>query len=231
MRYIFFPWVLLMLNNFAYAMTEAEARIVRQSVLEICRGGSLNGKDRSIEVKGQGKITTVLFKKLAEAGLSGEAKFSQAEWDGIRPLLPENYDSDAYVKCVTELTPIFLAKFSSAPTEPPFSLNIVGKWAYDDGAHYWVVRPGPSAGYAIELYTSEDRLVGNGTATVNARIVNFTLRSSNHYIGDTLYMMHGETNGRLEYKGDKLTGQTDDYDLDFLNNPASIPTLTLHRAP
>lgn len=95
-------------------MTEEEAKIVTDSVLEICRGGSLKGKDSSIRIKGEGKITTVLLKKLADAGLKGEADFSKEEWEGIRPLLPENFDAKAYIKCVTELTPIFLEKFSAS---------------------------------------------------------------------------------------------------------------------
>ena len=111
MRYILVSWLLVSLSSFAYAMTEEEAKIVRESVLEICRGGSLKGKDSSVQIKGEGKVTTVLFKKLAEAGLSGKAEFSKAEWDGIRPLLPERFDANAYVKCVTELTPKFLDKF------------------------------------------------------------------------------------------------------------------------
>lgn len=228
-KYFIIVFFLLSFSTQSYALTAEEAKIVRESVIEICRGGSLTGKSSSIQVKAEGKVTTVLFKKLAEAGLNGEAKFSKEEWEGIKPLVPETFDSNAYVKCVTELTPKFLEKFSSSQSASPTPLNIIGKWVYDDGAHYWVVRPGPSPGYKIELYTTEDKLVGEGTAVVNNGVVNFSLSSSNHYVGDIMYMMHGETNGRLEYQNNQLIGQTDDLDLEYLNNPASIPTLTLRR--
>ncbi len=97
------------------------------------------------------KVTTVLFKKLAEAGLSGEAEFSKAEWHGIRPLLPKSFDTNGYVKCATKLTPIILEKFSSKGTDPHLSTNIPGEWVYADGVQHWVVRPGTSSEHVIEL--------------------------------------------------------------------------------
>lgn len=130
--------------------------------------------------------------------------------------------------CVRELIPIFVSKLSP---DDPGPLNIIGKWVYDDGYHYWVVRPGRTGQFAIELYTSESRQVGQGTATVEANIVNFSLTAGNHYVGDTLFVMPAEINGRLEYSNNTLSGSTDAYDLEYLEDPASIPTLTLHRAP
>lgn len=230
-RSIAFCLVTLSISNLTNAMTVEENKIVRESVLELCRGGSLQGKTSSVSVKGEGKVTTVLFKKLVEAGLNGTAEFSKAEWDGIKPLLPETFDSKAYVECVKELTPKFLDKYSSTTAGYSESVNIVGKWLYPDKAHYWLVRPaGASAGFTIELYTSDDRLVGEGTATVSGRVVNFSLRSSNHFVGDVMHMMHGETNGRLEYKEDQLSGQTDRLGLENLEDTSSISTLTLFRA-
>ena len=224
--------VALTTADLASAMTAEENKIVRESVLELCRGGSLEGKTSSVLVKGEGKVTTtVLFKKLVEAGLNGTAEFSKAEWEGIKPLLPETFDSKAYVECVKVLTPQFLDKYSSAPTSYSESVNITGKWMYPDKAHYWVVRPGGSStGFTIELYTSDNRSVGDGTATVSGNIVNFSLRSTNHYVGNTLHMMHGETNGRLEYEGNQLSGQTDQLDLEYLEDPSSIDTFILFRA-
>lgn len=226
-RYIFVSFLSLTLSSFAYALTEADAKIVSESVLELCRGGSLTGHDSSVQIKGEGKVTTVLFKKLAEAGLSGEAEFSKAEWDGIRPFLPDKFDSDAYVKCVIELTPKFLDKFSSSGL--PISVNLVGKWVYENSPHYWVVRPGSSTDYSIEVYTSENDLVGEGTANVKDGIVSFTIYSGGHHIGDTYHMWPKEENGRLEYQENKLSGQTDALTLESLTDPADIVTLTLNR--
>ena len=119
-RYILVLCLLLTLASFTYAMTQEEVKIVSDSVLEICRGGSHVGKDSSIEIKGKGDAKIVVFKKLADIGLSGEAKFSKKEWNGIKPLLPESVNSTAYLKCVTDLTPIFLNKFAtSGPTPDP----------------------------------------------------------------------------------------------------------------
>ena len=119
-RYILVSCLLLTFSSFAYAMTQEEVKIVSDSVLEICRGGSHKGEDSSIEIKGEGNAKVVVFKKLANLGLSGEATFSKKEWNGIKPLLPESFDSKAYVKCVMDLTPIFLNKFAtSGPTPDP----------------------------------------------------------------------------------------------------------------
>jgi hypothetical protein len=118
-RFLLASSLLFVLNSLSYAITDNEVKIVKDSVLELCRGGTDKGNSSSILVEGKGNVTTVMFKKLADVGLSGEAKFSKDEWDGIKPLLPENFDSNAYVKCITDLTPIFLAKFSTTENKPP----------------------------------------------------------------------------------------------------------------
>ena len=94
-RYILVSCIFFLFSSFSYAMTEEEVKIVTNSVLEICRGGSLKGKGSSVQVKGEGNVTTVLLRKLADVGLRGEAKFSKEEWEGIKPLLPENFDAKA----------------------------------------------------------------------------------------------------------------------------------------
>ena len=116
-RYILISFVFFLLSSVAYAMTENEVKIVTDSVLELCRGGSLAGEDASVQIKQEGKVTTVLLKKLVDIGLDGEAEFSRKEWEGIQPLLPESLDSRAHTECVKTLTPIFLEKYSKSNSD------------------------------------------------------------------------------------------------------------------
>lgn len=236
LRNILFCLVALSIAGSTQAMTEEEIKIVKESVLELCRGGSLQGKTSSVSVKGDGAVTIVIFKKLVEAGLNGKAEFSEKEWIGIQPLLPEKFDSKAYTECVKELTPKFLDKFSSASIYLK-SVNITGKWLYPDKKHYWVVRPaGASGGFKIELYAIDlfsnkyNSLVGEGTATVSGKTVNFSLRYRDHSTSFNKYK-NGDINGQLEYKDNQLSGQTDrPNQMDWPNQDQSgIGTITLLR--
>jgi len=87
--------------------TAEQFQIVTDSILQICRGGHLKGSSSLLEIRGEGSAKAIVLKKLVEAGLEGEFKFTQAEWAGIEPLLTSSED---YSKCVTTLTPIFLQK-------------------------------------------------------------------------------------------------------------------------
>ena len=116
-RYILISCVFFSLSSVAYAMQENEANIITDSVLELCRGDSLTGKDTSVLVKRESKVTTVLLKKLVDIGLDGKAEFSRKEWADIQPLLPESLDSKAYTECVKTLTPIFLEKYSTSNSD------------------------------------------------------------------------------------------------------------------
>jgi len=112
-KLIFFTLVILVSFN-VNAFGDREAKIVTDSVLELCRGGHSKGENSSIDISGNANATTVLLKKLVEIGLDGEVIFTQSEWKGIEPLLPEKFDASVYTKCVTDLTPQFLSKFSGS---------------------------------------------------------------------------------------------------------------------
>ena len=81
---------------------------INESVIALCRGGTLEGKSSDISITGNGEIKTVLLKKVANIGLGGEFKFSEEEWEGIKPLLN---DPESYVQCVTSLAPLFVGKY------------------------------------------------------------------------------------------------------------------------
>ena len=104
--------LLFIISGTANAFGDQEAKIVRESVLELCRGGHKLRSVSSIDITGNATAKTVLFKKLVNARMDGKVSFTKTEWDGIAPLLPEKYDSSVYVKCVTDLTPVFMDKFS-----------------------------------------------------------------------------------------------------------------------
>jgi uncharacterized protein YjbI with pentapeptide repeats len=101
-----------------HALTTEQLKAVQESVLEMCRGGSLQGEQASVVVKGAGEAKVVLLKKLAELGLKGEVAFSETEWDGIKPLLPETLQHEIHVKCVITLTPMILEKLEEKGGQP-----------------------------------------------------------------------------------------------------------------
>ena len=99
--------LLIFVSNAQSQTIKNKFQLVTDSILQICRGGNIVGKSSLIEVRAEGSAKAVILKKLVEAGLEGEFKFTQAEWQGIEPLLNSSGD---YTTCVTTLTPKFLDK-------------------------------------------------------------------------------------------------------------------------
>lgn len=94
--------------SYAYSFTEKEIKIVKESVISLCKTADNN----HIKISEAVNAKTVLLKDLVEMDFGGEAEFTKTEWSAIEPLLPSKTDSSNYTKCIAEVTPIFMDKFS-----------------------------------------------------------------------------------------------------------------------
>ena len=77
---------LVILYNFfvagpTHALEMEQIAAARDTIIEMCRGGKLQGEARSYKVETQGNIKTVIIKKLVEAGIDGKATFEGRKMD------------------------------------------------------------------------------------------------------------------------------------------------------
>jgi len=124
--------ILIFLASVSHAETNQELKIVKNSVLSLCRGGDLSGSNTSILVSGTGGVTTVLLKQLADIGVEGKIEFTKNEWDGIKPLLS---NPDTYVDCIIKVTPMFLEKYLIDEKAPNMSI-ISDKLSFCNGYYF-----------------------------------------------------------------------------------------------
>lgn len=94
------------------ALTQDEVKIVSEAVLEICRGGTLEGTYRNLEITGNGSRQVIVLKKLVEFGIDGSVTFSEGEWKGIQAIIPKDWDQSSHNECVVPLTKEFISKLS-----------------------------------------------------------------------------------------------------------------------
>lgn len=97
---------------FAEGLSPEDIQKVSQSALELCRGGTDKGDYNSLSIDADGKIAVVLLKSLAELEGGGKVEFTDGEWNGIKALVPENWDQSAYNACVVPITNTFIDKLS-----------------------------------------------------------------------------------------------------------------------
>lgn len=106
--FLFFFIVLLTPFSNSYAApNEASMNEITEAVQKLCGG---KGKRSEFSVKGGGTVGASKAVSLVVAGkVTGEATFSDEEWDGVRAV---QFDSANYTACVQKLTPIFIEKFA-----------------------------------------------------------------------------------------------------------------------
>jgi hypothetical protein len=90
---------------------------VKVSVIELCRGGTVQGSAKTFEISGGGSGTVFVLKRLAELGLDVRLGFSQEEWNGIKAVVPEQWDQAAYNECVDRNFDRFLGKLDNVLRE------------------------------------------------------------------------------------------------------------------
>jgi len=83
-------------TSLATALNTGQLVYLQSAVLEMCRGGTIEGKSSKINVKASVQGQLVVIKKLLEGGADAEVEITKEEWDGIKALAnPEDYS-----KCV-----------------------------------------------------------------------------------------------------------------------------------
>lgn len=90
----------------SHALDSNQLRDLRESVLMMCRGGTLSGRNSKLEVVANAQGKLVVLKGLGEAGADAKVQLSQAEWDGIQA----NATSENYATCVTTTLELLLKK-------------------------------------------------------------------------------------------------------------------------
>lgn len=94
---------------------------ITEAVRKLC---GATGKRSEFTVKGGGSVGASKAVSLVVDGkVSGEASFTNEEWDGVRAV---QNDSAGYTSCVQKLTPIFIDKF--AAVDNTFTPQGVKKW-------------------------------------------------------------------------------------------------------
>lgn len=107
-------WVIgimsILFGSLAYALDQAQLKELRTAVLEMCRGGSIEGESSRINVVGSATGKIVVVKGLLEGGADAKVELSKEEWDGIKALAnPTDYNA-----CVTQTLAILVPALSGS---------------------------------------------------------------------------------------------------------------------
>ena len=105
---VFFAATFLAAN--AIALTQEQLTFIKESAIELCRGGTLEGEASTYRIEGGAEAKTFIIKKLIELGVEGEIELTGTEWKGIKAVIPEKWDADAWTKCVTPTLEFFARK-------------------------------------------------------------------------------------------------------------------------
>lgn len=113
----------------ANALSPETMERVKISVIELCRGGTVEGGTQSIDITGEAGATVLVLKRLADLGVSGRVEFSQSEWEGIQAAIPEHWDQSAYNECVTPNLRLFLDKLDQSEKDHSGDVKIYNQAA------------------------------------------------------------------------------------------------------
>lgn len=85
-----------------------------KGVQAVCQSPSQAGKYWNVTAAGEATANGSV--RLVTAGIAGEVTFTKGEWDGVQQVLKaqQAVDNKSFRECSIALTPLFLAKFSSA---------------------------------------------------------------------------------------------------------------------
>ncbi len=91
------------------ALTLGQLQELRTVVIEICRGGSMQGETKNMSIIATASGKVVVIKRFMEGGADAKIEFTNAEWKGIKALA----DSDGYTACVDSTLDKFIAALKS----------------------------------------------------------------------------------------------------------------------
>ena len=96
---VFLFFIVLSVN--AMALTQQEISFVKDSAIELCRGGNIKGDAKNYRIEGDAEFKTIIIKKIFEAGVGGKIELSGEEWNGIRAVIPDQWDASSWNQCDT----------------------------------------------------------------------------------------------------------------------------------
>lgn len=99
--------VLLMLSTKVFSASIEQIQKVSKEVLELCRGGSFEGRSSTLTANGEGKIEAAVLKKLVDLGVSGNFSYTDTEWKGIKAVVPSEFKHEVHSECVVTMTKFF----------------------------------------------------------------------------------------------------------------------------
>lgn len=108
----------LFIPTIAEALTIEQMNAVKDAVIELCRGGTLEGNATNYVIEGKGEIKSVIIPKLLDAGVKGQVTFSEGEWKGIQASIPKEPDQSAWNECATQITALFTEKLQNIASIP-----------------------------------------------------------------------------------------------------------------
>jgi hypothetical protein len=97
MRHIILFFMIFLISCVdAFAMDTTTLFKLRSAVIEMCRGGTIQGKTSKINATASATGTVVVIKNLLEGGGDAKAEITNEQWNGIQALI----NPTDYTKCV-----------------------------------------------------------------------------------------------------------------------------------
>ncbi len=116
------PLTLIYSTN-ATALDSSQLHKLQNAVIEMCRGGTVEGKSSTINVtaSAQGKI--IVIKNLIEGGGDAKAAITNKQWDGIKALA----NPEGYSKCVESTLNLLVPALSATSNRNNQTISVQGK--------------------------------------------------------------------------------------------------------
>ncbi|BAM88589.1 ankyrin repeat domain-containing protein [Bradyrhizobium oligotrophicum S58] len=92
----------------ASTLTSTELFKLRSAIIEMCRGGTIEGRSSKIAVEATAKGTIVVIKGLLEGGGDAKAELKKEQWSGIAALA----NPEGYSQCVQKSLDILVPSLS-----------------------------------------------------------------------------------------------------------------------
>ena len=89
----------------SYSLDPQQLQALQNAVVSMCRGGTLEGKTSSYEIKGSANGKIIVVKNVAEGGADLSFNVSNEQWEGIKA----NANSEDYTECVKSTLPMLIS--------------------------------------------------------------------------------------------------------------------------
>ena len=112
-RLVVFAAIMIAARDVA-ALTAVQSEAVKDTTIELCRGGTIEGEAKEYIMEAGAEIRTLIFKRLMDMGIEGKIKLSGETWNGIEALTIDGKD---YHKCVEFVVPLLTDRLNQENLE------------------------------------------------------------------------------------------------------------------